>query len=202
MAATCIPARGCKRRRQDQWARWGKGGSGSIRWRIGNRIYATLDRASGFYPRKLTRPQLRVDDDLTASLASRLVGAGIGQMLKPLAPQAGGTIRIRWGNRLLGQYTKAGGMMWARQTLPTDCKMADQPTVPVDRLGGSNRAASVNANFVAMAAPRIGQDPDHHPAPIDRRADPDHPGQRCDQLSRPVLTPTTWSCSTAMATGA
>jgi hypothetical protein len=45
----------------------------------------------------------RVDDDLTASLAARLVGAGIGQMLKPLAPQAGGTIRIRgatacWGN--------------------------------------------------------------------------------------------------------
>jgi hypothetical protein len=45
-------------------------------------------------------------------------------------------------------------MMWARQTLPVDCKIADQPTVAlVDRLGGSNRAASVNANFVAMAAP-------------------------------------------------
>jgi hypothetical protein len=161
------------------------------RMRIGNRLYATLDRVRGFYPRKLTLPltstvrgwqrrafrlvganagdkinglggekavaarsagglataftprstgpaasirasslcpPVRVDDDLTASLASRLVGAGIGQMLKPLAPQAGGTIRIRWGNRLLGQYTKAGGMMWARQTLPTDCKMADQPT--------------------------------------------------------------------------
>jgi hypothetical protein len=130
-------------------------GTTATRWRIGNRIYATLDRASGFYPRKATLPRdARVDDDLTASLAARLVGAGIGQMLKPLAPQAGGTIRIRWGNRLLGQYTKAGGMMWARQTLPVDCKIADQPTVAlVDRLGGSNRAASVNANFVAMAAP-------------------------------------------------
>jgi hypothetical protein len=34
----------------------GKRRYGSIRWRIGNRIYATLDRASGFYPRKATCP--------------------------------------------------------------------------------------------------------------------------------------------------
>jgi hypothetical protein len=127
----------------------------AARWRIGNRIFATLDAARGFYPRKLTMPAAaRVDDDLTTSLASRLVLAGVGQMLKRLPVEAGGTIRIRWGNRLLGQYSKAGGMMWSRQTLPADCKMADQPSINlVDRLGGSGRVASVSASYLAMAAP-------------------------------------------------
>jgi hypothetical protein len=36
-----------------------------------------------------------------------------------------------------------------------DRRSADR--CPVDRLGGSNRAASVNANFVAMAAPASGK---------------------------------------------
>ncbi|MBF7010597.1 hypothetical protein QUC32_13010 [Novosphingobium resinovorum] len=127
---------------------------GSIRWRIGNRLYATLDRASGFYPRKATLPaSAKVDDDLTSTLASRLVAAGVGAYFRRLTTENGGVVRLRWKNRLLGQYTKASGFMWTRQTLPIDCKIADQPGVNlVDRLSGSGRAASANASYIAMAA--------------------------------------------------
>jgi len=129
-------------------------GPASIRWRAGNRLLMTLDVARGLYPRRATLPaSTKVDDDLSTSLALRLVAAGVGALLKRLPIEAGGVVRVRWGNRLLGQWTKAGGFMWSRQTLPADCKLADQPGVNlIDRLSGSGRGAAVTANYIAIAS--------------------------------------------------
>lgn len=125
------------------------------RWRIGNRLYATLDIGRGFYPRKATLPaNTRVDDDLAADLSGRLVGSGIGANFRRLPQEAGTAIRFRLGNRLIGSYSKATGIAFTRQMLPADTKMADQPGVTLaDRLGGSGRVAAASAAFVAIAAP-------------------------------------------------
>lgn len=127
----------------------------SLRIRIGNRLYATLDRTRGWYPRKATLPQTAViDDDLNTSIVSRLLASGLASFFKRLpAESGGGTLRFRWGNRLIGQWTKAGGMQWSRQTLPAaGTYMSDQPTVLLaDRLGGSTGGLSSSTSYLAMA---------------------------------------------------
>lgn len=136
--------------------RFGDGlGESTMRFRIGNRLYATLDTVSGWYPRKATLPASTViDDSPTATLLSRLVSAGIGLMLRQLPVEAGGIMRFRLGNRLLGQWTSSGGFQWSRQTLPADCKIADQPSVNlVDRLGGSFAGMGASTSYLAVAGP-------------------------------------------------
>ena len=124
------------------------------RWRIGNRLLATMDIARGFYPRKATLPaNTRVDDDLTGSLSSRLVSAGVGIFFRRMAPELGGLLRLRAGNRMLVSVDPVRGLYPRRALLPADCKLTDQPTVGLaDRLGGSGRAASASASWIAIAA--------------------------------------------------
>ena len=130
-----------------------QGGTNMLRFRIGNRSYGTLTPSLGFYFRKLIVPaSTKVDDDLTSTLVSRLLAGGIGVMLKRLPVEAGGVLRFRWGNRLLGYWSAKDGMVFTRMLIPSNAKMADQPTVTLaDRLGGSQLPYVDGASYTALS---------------------------------------------------
>jgi len=123
---------------------------GAMRWRVGNRLLATLDVINGLYPRRMTLPaSAKVDDDLSANIVTRLVPPGLGSYLARLPLEAGGVLRFRLGHRLLGQWSNASGMFFTRMTLPADVKLNDQPTVNLtDRLGGGLLTLVDTASYV------------------------------------------------------
>lgn len=132
--------------------------SSGFRFRIGNRLLFTVDTLRGLYPRRMTLPaSAKIDDDLATPIVSRLLAGGVAGNLKPLGIENGGVIRMRLGNRLIGQWSKAAGMYFARQTLPSDVKLADQPTLNlIDRLAAGDGISS-NGTYVAIAAPIAGK---------------------------------------------
>jgi hypothetical protein len=126
------------------------GGAG-IRVRIRNRLLFTISLARGFYPTRATLPAATViDDDFASPIVGRLVAAGLGAYFKRLPAEAGGVIRLRWKNRLLGQWTKAGGWMWMRQTLALGTMIEGQAQPLVNLLGGTF-AGRANAAYALVA---------------------------------------------------
>lgn len=127
----------------------------TYRLRIGNRLLMTIDPKNGVWLRRALLPAgTKIDDDLTASLVSRLVPGGIGSFFGKLPLEAGGVMRLRMGNRLIATWSNAAGIRFARQTLPADCKVADQPAVNlVDRLGDNSSPYTEDAAYIATSVP-------------------------------------------------
>lgn len=124
----------------------------SLRVRIGNRLYATIDTIRGVYPRQLTIPNTAViDDDLVTPINTRLMSSGLGSYFKKVGPEATEIFRIRFGSRLIGSWTNAGGMKFSQVTLPSNTILEGIDGSLRDNLGGSSGFGTSSNTFIARA---------------------------------------------------
>lgn len=111
------------------------------RWRIGNRVFATLDQTVGFYFRKVRLPaNATIDDQPGIPMSQRLLSSPVGQFLKrPSGELAGPESTLRWkiGNRLFVTLDAASGLFPRKLTLPMSAKLEDGGVL-VKRLVGLN----------------------------------------------------------------
>lgn len=102
-------------------------GGGGFRIRIGRRLLATADVVRGFYPRRFTAPaDARVDDNLDTPLSQRIFNGPIGSLFGAAAPETGGGIRIKLGQRLLASFDAINGFYPRRMIAPAGTIIDDR----------------------------------------------------------------------------